>query len=286
MKSILKTIVLTLLIFIASCSKNEGNSNKELEKEAENKEVVPIDVAIVSDNVIIAGATKEIGAPPTPNEAISLDMSNTSKTALLNEGFEISLDSDADVVGAYVQFKGNDGTLADSYYDIDVIANNINSKNVKSHSTLLKKTGISKVDDEVTIDIDFGSKIKPGTFCYEICVYDGEGNISAPQEICVTVESWGGNSDIVGTWQVKKIILIDDNNDNMIRTLITGEPNCSEDEIYCCETTEIITLVFNADGTYSANNKGTNSVLDEDAFNNNCEIKFKKYNYNYNENGS
>jgi hypothetical protein len=44
-----------------------------------------------------------------------LDLANSGKTALLDEGFDVSLNSDAEITGAYIQVKSKDGTVSDSY---------------------------------------------------------------------------------------------------------------------------------------------------------------------------
>ena len=115
-----------LLIVLAACSKDDdssgGNQNDQITEELENTLLQANDVA---DNVMIQGGTKNEGTPPTPNEAISLDVSSSSKIAYLNEGFEIDINSDGNVVGAYLQFTTNDAdkTVSDSYYDIDLSSN-------------------------------------------------------------------------------------------------------------------------------------------------------------------
>ncbi len=299
MKHFFKASALALLLLGASCSKDEkDNSGEEIAKEAEAKEKEPLAVDLVANNVIIAGATKEEGVPPAPNGPISLDVSNTSKTALLNEGFEISLGSDANVVGAYVQFKSNDGTVADAYYDININdnASSANKAAKKSLTKKVKKVGLtSKVDDNITIDVDFGDVIEPGTFCYTICVYDGQGYVSAPSDVCVTVESWGGNSDIVGTWNVVKLT---DTYNGMTEIEIIGEDNCYENSRYCefsqdyvdydeCEILEFSKLILNADGTYTVDTKGIDKTLDDDSFGiTSCDITYKEYDYSYKADGN
>ena len=202
MKHNFKFLALAILIVIASCSKDETSSSpNENDQAIETLEKTPLAANDVADNVVISGSIKNEGTPPTPNEAISLDISNSSGTAFLNEGFEVSLNSDADIAGAYLQFKSNDGEVSDSFYDIDINANAFGKEGVKISKIsehLSKRT--SKNDDKETLDVDFTEQLEPGTFCYLICVYDADGNISAPEELCVTVEAWGGFGDLVGEW--------------------------------------------------------------------------------------
>jgi len=233
--------------------------------------------------------------PPTPNEAISLDVSNTSKTAYLNEGFEILLSSDTDLVGAYLRFKTNDGTLADSYYDINIASNLSNKSSIgvtKKNKRVFGKT--AKVDDE-SLDIDFNSKIEAGTFCYELCVYDGQGNISAPTEVCVTVESWGGNSELVASWTAIRDEFVSEDG-----TIITnvGEESCDDVQTFdfCtnggsfeyqnCYTINFFDIVFMADGTYEFADEGISKSLNSAASDDNCDAVFFNDTYGYTSSGN
>ncbi len=290
MKHFFKASALALLLLGASCSKDEkDNSGEEIAKEKE-----PLAVDLVANNVIIAGATKEEGVPPAPNGPISLDVSNTSKTALLNEGFEISLDSDANVVGAYVQFKSNDGAVADAYYDINVDDNSFSNKGIKKSLTKRgqKAELTSKVDTDVTLDVDFEDVIEPGTFCYVICVYDAQGNISAPQEVCLTVESWGGNNDLVGFWELTKDEYTQDGETSLQNI---GEENCFDQTTKLCDdvmididlgctTVNLHNILFKEDGTYEYNYKETNKsaiILSEVS----CNQSHRVYEFTYNSKG-
>lgn len=292
MKIIFRSAVITAFLIVTSCGKETAQDIvKQLEEETELLEKTPLEANQVSDNVVIEGATKHDGLPPTPNEAISLDVSNAEKNAVLNEGFNIPLSSDGAITGAYVQFKSDDGTMADSYYDIDITANLSNSG--KSGYRNLTKKGLrslaAKVDG-ITLDIDFNSTIEPGTFCYEICVYDNEGNISAPQEVCVTVESWGGSQDVVGTWHLVKEI---EKINGITETLLPGDIDCAEDSTvecdgggqvtasYYCYITESLTVIFNADGTYEFDSKDTDKELDVAATKASCEAVYEEFNDDY-----
>lgn len=269
-----------------------------MEKEAEILESTPLEANKVSDNVIIEGATKEDGTPPTPNEAISLDISNSGKTAFLNEGFDISLSSDGTITGAYLQIKANDGTVADSYYDIDIAANMAGKKGnnkrfLKSRKGKLNPSA-AKTDGS-TLDVDFTSQISPGTFCYVICVYDAQGNISAPQEICVTVESWGGSADAVGTWNIVKEV---ETVNGVSGTILPGEEECSDESTYDCEsggqftasydcyTTGSFTLIFNENGTYKFYSQDTEKELDLETSQSTCEATYEEFIDAYTSKGS
>ncbi|WP_430907242.1 hypothetical protein [Maribacter sp. 2-571] len=281
MKIILRSAAIAALVMMASCGKDDdGGSAGEMAEQAELLEQTPLEANTIADNVMIQGATKEEGAPPTPNGAISMDISEAGKTAFLNEGFTIPVSSDGDITGAYLRFKANDGTVSDSYYDIDINANQVFDKAArKTVFQRAARTLASKVD-EANLDIDFSAQIEPGTFCYEICVYDAEGNISDPSEVCVTVESWGGNAAVVGKWSLVKE---EYTYAGTTETYNIGEPDCDtwttscaneqELEITVCYTQEYGTLEIKADGSYSIDFKGADQDYD-DAAASECELVY------------
>ncbi|WP_394747765.1 hypothetical protein [Spongiimicrobium salis] len=284
MKQIMRSAALAAMIILASCSKDDTNAPNDPEgEEVTQLESTPLEANMVSDNVVIPGGTKNTGELPTPNNGISLDLSNAKGTAYLNEGFSIPLSSDGEVVGAYIQFKTNDGSAADSYYDIDVAANAPSNTFKKSFRSFGKKErNLAAKTDDLTLDVDFGTQIPPGTFCYELCVYDAEGNISAPQEICVTVESWGGNNALVGEWN---IVRQEENYEGMDRVVIPGEESCDSFSLFCqsqeelsvddCETLESGILIFRADGTYSYTETSRETELNYGASEEACEAIYK-----------
>lgn len=284
MKIIFRTAAIAALLIVASCGKDSADDTaQQQQQEAEQLEKTPLEANKVSDNVMIAGATKEDGMPPTPNEAISIDATNSSGTAFLNEGFEISLSSDADVVGAYLQFKSSDGTLADGYHDINISSNSSGKRAIgstKNKGEVFKRS--AKVDN-INLDVDFNTQIEPGTFCYVVCVYDGEGNISAPSEVCVTVESWGGNSSLIGSWNLTKQ---EDTEEGVTEVELVGEEKCYTNTVYCdsqeileyddCYTTELGNIIFNADGSFTTEFNGSGTDINHQASGEQCEAVFNE----------
>ncbi|WP_430907241.1 hypothetical protein [Maribacter sp. 2-571] len=271
MKIILRSAAIAALVVLASCGKDDnGGSAGEMDEQAELLEQTPLEANTVADNVVIQGATKEEGTPPTPNDAITMDISNTGKSAFQDVGFVVNVSSNASLAGAYLRFKDVDGAFADTYYNID-LSDNLSKKKPLLQSRLGKpnRTLQSKTDD-AQFQIGFNSTIKPGKFCYEICVYDANGNISNPQEVCVTVESWGGNTAVVGEWKMETWV---DNNypEDLYEA---GVEKCDTDEksISCvegsltvtfmrefCQEFEYQNIIINADGTYSENESSTST---------------------------
>ncbi|WP_396591025.1 hypothetical protein [Allomuricauda sp. R78024] len=287
----LKIWALALVVTLAACSKDSESDNDQNDQAIEELENTPLQANEVANNVVIQGGTKNDGTPPTPNEAISLDVSASSKTALLGEGFEVSIDSDAAITGAYLQFKANDGTMADSYYDIDI---NANSSSAKSLKRFMGKNGknvslITAKEDDDTLDVDFNSNIEPGTFCYVICVYDADGNISAPQEVCVTVESWGGNGNLVAEWNLTKEEYPGE--EGGIDIDLAGVSECDTNTATCsnemtlefeeCYLVEFGSITFKEDGTYEYEYKGGEDYLDYNTSIESCEASYIEYVYHY-----
>ncbi|GMN10249.1 hypothetical protein MTsPCn9_13360 [Croceitalea sp. MTPC9] len=278
MKNYLKTLALATLVIFAACSKDETSGTND--QSIEDLENTPLQANDVADNVVIQGGTKNDGTPPTPNELISLDVSSSSTIALLGEGFNVSINSDASVTGAYLQFKSDDGTVSDSYYDIDLNANSTTAKSIrKLFGPKKSKTSLTSKEDETTLDVDFNANIEPGTFCYVICVYDAEGNISAPQEVCVTVEAWGGNSEVVGKWNFVKE---EETYSGETSVSVVGEESCSEPfEFFCdnqnmlqlsyaCYTTGDAFIRFNEEGSFEFESNDSSKVLDQEASASEC----------------
>ncbi len=286
MKIIFRNVATAGLVIIASCGKDYSSSvSEEIGPELLNQETVPLAADTVSDNVIIKGSTKEEGMPPTPNEMISLDIADSGKAAFLNEGFEVRLSSDSDVIGAYLQFKDKDGAVSKSYYDIDLSANGLSDKAVDLQMAYGFFSGnataqTAKNDNAFILDVDFNSTVEPGTFCYLVCVYDGNGNISAPEEVCGTVESWGGNVDLVGTWNFTKT---ERTVEGVTETVLVGENDCNELSLPCqvqelkfdsCIITESISFTLTADGTFSYEYKTIRNDLSYEASSLECEPIF------------
>ena len=267
MKIIFKSSLFAALLIVTACGKDDAKETVEqIENETEQMEQTPLEANKVSDNLVIEGGTKMEGDPPVPIGTLLFDVTGTSKIALLDEGFDVSINSDTEIVGAYIKIKAEDGTIADSYHDVNIDANKAANKKTRS---LTKREGRSvrsaNKENDVSLDVDFTTEIEAGKFCYEICVYDDNGNISEPKEVCVKVENWGGKADGVGDWTLEKWFYDYDEE----RIYRPGEENCvmktrtmscqgaqfenveSED----CVFTEYWTLKLGADGTYTEKEK-------------------------------
>lgn len=275
------------LLVTASCGKDSADDTaQQQEQEAELLEKTPLEANTVSDNLVIAGGTKMEGIPPAPSGTLSFDASGSSKSAFLVEGFDVSINSDSPIIGAYIQIKAEDGTSANSYYDVNIDTNSSDNKSSKIISKRNSKSALAKKENDLSLDVDFTSEIKPGKFCYEVCVYDAVGNISSPEEICVTVESWGGSSKLVGVWNLFEEVAIFG---GVSETTLVGEEDCSGEEViectnestftanYSCYLTHGSSFTFNSDGTFEYTSSDTSKEMKFNESKESCEAIYDEY---------
>ncbi|WP_103864087.1 hypothetical protein [Aquimarina sp. I32.4] len=277
MKKINLFFLSCLLFGAISCSSDDDNqSDTQNNVDPNPVEETALNANTVSKDISIEGATRITGAAPTPNGDIPFSMSETTQSGFLNSGFDISFSAPQNYAGAYLLIKSNDGTMASDYFDVP--------KSTALRSTPKKSANIfskqSKVDNNIEIEVDFGNAIPPGKFCYLLCIYDNNGNISEPVEVCVEVEAWGGNSALVGTWNYTKQI---ENG----KTILPGEGGrCEATTITCnnnqeltiddahCYALDAFKLTINSDGTYEYRSDDTNIDFNYTASTETCEATF------------
>ncbi|HBK71985.1 MAG TPA: hypothetical protein DDZ39_10090 [Flavobacteriaceae bacterium] len=277
----------SLFAFIAlftACSTDDESK----ETQDNLAEETPIAKELVFDNVIVEGATKKAGTPDTPNEQVSFTLNKNITSAVLIDGFDIEFNSNDNIIGAYLQIKDTEGNIADGYYDID-LSKVSDKKKITSIGQLLKqkntKASITKI-----VDIDFKAAINPGTFCYVVSVFDASGNTSAPQEVCITVQSWGGNDDLVGNWNFTKLqgndtTVVDTARCNsLIKKLDTlsclkGTNKVIKEEY--CYITNSFKFTINTDGTYVYEINDTYKILDYSASRDACKTVNKEEKEHY-----
>ncbi|WP_300027324.1 hypothetical protein [uncultured Maribacter sp.] len=281
-------ILLFLSIIIFSCSKDDSNGSfsDDIDPEGVNvKEEVLLDINATSSGIAIEGATLNDGGV-TPTGGVDFSLDYTSQTAFQDYGFEIIFDAPTDFAGAYIQLFDENG-MADSYIDVPSSATEAYyggkflSKERKDIFT--KKGASTQKDEDTVIDVNFSNTVPAGTFCYAICVYDSQGNISQPVEVCVTVESWGGNVNLVGDWDFTKQI---DNGE----TIAVGEETCEsydstlncdngtqrEVELDECYTLNNLLITFNENGTYFFSQESNYKSYDYAASNESCEVIYEE----------
>jgi len=277
-------ILFFLSLIIFSCSNDDSNESLsgDIDPDGVNaKEEVLLDVNATSSGIAIEGATMNDGGV-TPTGGVDFSLDYTTQTAFQDYGFEIIFDAPTDFAGAYIQLFDENG-MADSYIDVPSSATETyyGGKFLsKERKDIFAKKGASTQKDEDTvIDVNFSNTVPAGTFCYAICVYDNQGNISQPQEVCVTVESWGGNVNLVGEWDFTKEI---DNGE----TILAGEESCEnyDSTLFCdnntqldvvidnCYTVDDFSITFNEDGTYFFIQETDSKSLDYDGSSEACEV--------------
>ncbi|WP_155854968.1 hypothetical protein [Cellulophaga baltica] len=281
---------------IFSCSKDDdAKLSAEIDPDGVNAtEEVQIDINEASGGLIVEGATSKTGSiTPTGDLAFSLDFS--TQTAFQKNGFDIVFDASAEFAGAYIQLKDENG-MADTYLDVPLSAmNNYDNKLTqnKRKNIFTKEVTTTRKEEGNTINVDFESSVPAGTFCYVICLYDAQGNISLPEDVCVTVEAWGGNVNLVADWEYTKEIFEGE-------TINLGEAICEENSFtLSCDSGEVkevegsycytlngFNLTFNSDGTYTYTQNSTDSNYDYDASQENCELVVSYYDETYTSNGN
>jgi hypothetical protein len=289
----MKLIRVCLLLIIAStftfCSEDESSENEmsqqddqndnngDGDSDSSNQEATILDANVVSDGIIISGATKISSELPIANGAIAFELQDTG-SALLNEGFEIpfTVANTVDIAGAYVQISSTDGTTANAYYDIPSTSFGRQSIPVISNA---RKNRSRMMDFEQSIDIGFNASVPAGQFCYTICLYDATGNITLPQNVCLTIENFGGNSDLIGVWNMTNIT---DTDADGTGSGGIGDDICFTDTVQCnngdtlvlpyCDNYSLLRFTLNADGTYLLEEEATYTDYDYDASISSCSL--------------
>lgn len=284
----------SLMLAAVSCSDDDSNPGI-VTVTPDPTEEISLNADDVSGGIIIDNGTQVSGNAPTPTGTLPFSLDETSQSGFQKNGFDITFDAPSNYAGAYIQVQSEDGTAADEYWDVSIPGRSNVTSNEEKRKGLFSKhisKQISKQNDqEINIDVDFEDTVSPGTFCYLICIYDTDGNISQPVEVCVEVEAWGGNPNLVGTWNLtKEEITYGGETD----TDTVGEETCDSATISCtndssltiedayCYTIDLATITFNTDGTLSETFKETSRDYDYTNSRENCEATYldeEEYNY-------
>jgi hypothetical protein len=272
-----KFLFLTALIFSItySCSSesiSNGNENDELANQQNETENRNIRISEIESGIIIEGSSTVSGTPPAPSGILNFQIETSNQEAFQTAGFNIKFSSTNAIKGAYILFGDTDGTKSSSYFNVPIEAISTGKfSRKKTNANEPKKsrklsTSKSFVEIDYLIDVDFNN-IAPGNFCYEICLYDNNGNISSIETICVTVEAWGGNSSIVGEWVFDRYEP-EDNNSEIFNIVCNNGQNI--DVEYTIYEQEDWTFALNADGTYYEVYNDIYKYIDYDATQSSC----------------
>ncbi|AUP81019.1 hypothetical protein [Flavivirga eckloniae] len=271
LKSLFTLFVFSILVY--SCSSDDNNGGGELANQQNQLEDVPVPLSNLNSDISIEGATKNQGTPPAPNSTINLELSSDQAEAYQNAGFNVRFSTtETNIAGAYLLFKDSDDNTASEYFDIPVSSfetgKSNNTKNTPSSkgSSLFKSNSL--VDGEYEIDVDFGSDFPPGKFCGDLCIYDSENNISQIVTICVEVEAWGGNADIIGEW-----ILESSTEDDDKYTVDCNNDQSIEADYYKV-IKEDLALSISSNGDFSVTENTEEKVLDIEASKVDCSAVY------------
>jgi len=134
-----------------------------------------------------------------------------------------------------------------------------------------------------TSEIRVDQTVPPGKFCYTICVYDTDGNISLPQTVCVEVEAWGGNNEIVGNWKYEKEETTRNGKTTVTNLNQKDCDNLSGSSTLTCENQETLSydsycdtilslqLNINSDGTQSSLSESTEDRINFELSRDQCK---------------
>lgn len=267
----LSLVALMLSAAVISCKKdkpeeitaNNNTVNADLANEQNASESNKTETSVLALGISIEGATKNTGTPPTPNGAIDFQLNTAETTAFQEVGFQIKFNTSSNIAGAYILFKDADGNKMGDYFDVPVAAFKRSSVSTPAFETRGVKNnlflnqlsnnktsvfGLREGEEDNVIDVDF-ENIPAGTFCYEIYLYDDQDNISNAEELCITVEAWGGNAEIVGEWESSQSFSNVNYHNSL--TCITGGTILIDQDIYLYK--EIVQdenlFIIEADGT-------------------------------------
>ncbi|MBL4887731.1 MAG: hypothetical protein JKZ03_04645 [Flavobacteriaceae bacterium] len=304
--------ILIIMLFFTACNNDDDPTSIFISSdEAINAlEKTVLDPDTVSNNIIISGATKVTGNPPLPTGNLSFTTSTEEQSGFQSTGVQIKLNTTTPIAGVYLQIVSTDGTKANSFYNIPASAfgdeENSLKQNTNTFSFAKKQftaSNILNTNETTIINVDFSANIPPGTFCGIFCVYDDEGNISEPIEVCVQVESWGGNEALIGTWNLEEITYTETYNGvTETETIRLNEEHCEMESYLCsstqdeitfeeCETITANSVVINGDGTYVYSVTANEIRLDHELFEQDCTVELissesffeSKGNWAYNE---
>lgn len=295
-----------LMLFLTNCSKDEisveDNKQKVLleafEKEPlkvndNSQEERDIPLSIIEKGVTVKNARKINGSLPKSNTELDFEIEN-SQSAFLKAGFEFEIKVPLNYAGSYIQFQSTDGSQkSSSYFNVPLGSfsstkklENKSSKFIGQEIPNLNPNSTEKI--KVVVRVNFKETVLPGKFCYAICIYDSEGNISFPETICVEVETWGGNNDILGNWELqKRETTIGENvtvlNSNETKCLFPPESNLlvCEDGVSLeyfertCETSLGPQLEIKSDGTQSSISEFIAEIFDYETSKKECEELFQ-----------
>jgi len=284
-----KLLLISGMVFflsLFSCSDEETNlqdqGNEALANEQNAAEEKVIPTSTLQTGIEINGATIETGNPPAPTVSMDFQVNKDKQDAYQRTGLVIQFSSNEPVAGAYIQFKDVDGNPTSNYFNVPYAS--FNGRLLKKEISYKYKNHQARTTEEFSneININFGSDMPEGRFCYDIRLYDGENNVGQIETVCVTVEAWGGNAEIVGKWIFDRIEPADDGDNTT--GFICQNGDSLDDVQNSIEYVYLHTFVLNSDGTYYEQYDEEGKYLDLEASETNCSAVYgdlEKESYKY-----
>ena len=286
-KTTLALLGLLVAVFVfSSCNRNDTEDPtptpdpiESLVDQQNATEKEPINLSVLEGGITVPG-TKKDGAPPAPTGKVDIQVNSTEVTALQEHGLYASFSSTdfGKVAGAYIVFKEEGGETSNSYFDIPASefrpegwrVGNSKSEKKGNKLTLGNNQRTNEIEDAY-IPIDL-SNVPAGRFCYDICIYDTDNNISQIIEVCVEIEAWGGNSEIIGSWDLKDAIYTYGGMSVSFKDI-----ECENGDILNLEESEVfehfnVNMIFNEDGTWVFNIDMKEHPIDYDASYEDCSL--------------
>lgn len=269
-------LMVSLTIFM-SCSSDSTTSSQGSQEVADLQNATEDDkvsVTALEEGIVIEGASKKTGTPPAPNGTLDFQIATNTQVAIQQLGFNIEFSSTDNVAGAYIQFKDVDGNLVNGYVDVPVSAFGARSSNKSAKKQLFKsfvsKNIANKIGDD-EIDVNLSDVVPAGQFCYDICLYDSANNVSSIETVCVTIEAWGGNAQVVGNWSLE-------NQEGSFDGYDEIEVQCDNGATFKAPgintISSNITVRFNEDGTYEDSVNEEYSFIDYEESSKNCSAVY------------
>jgi len=187
----------------------------------------------VLDNLLIQGSIKKEGDPPTDNSGgLSFTIEGERAIGLYDEGFDFDTSSEKEIAGIYLRVKKNDA-ISDGYFKIEP----------------------SEPAAKIYVDTDFGKELGAGSnfgvatynICYEVRVYDPQGNVSEPKDICFDLLGWGQDTSIARAWELQYYEEVEN---GAVLTRDIAEVQCGNGPETSCFSMDDKFFSFNDDGTF------------------------------------
>lgn len=268
-KSINLIFASVMFAFFVSCSKDDSPTKAtNTEQPQEVTEDKPVELSVLETEVKIGTLTQKKGMPPVPVGNVDFKINTSKQEGYQKNGFNIKFSSTSDVKGAYILFQDVNGNKSKSYFDVPKTSFGNKSTKTRMIAKSSQENPVETSGEQV-IDVDFTDNFPPGEFCYEICLYDANNNVSAIEKICVKVEAWGGNSNLLGDWELDRFVSEDDDMTNVYCT--------SGDSIkvkWNKTIKEDIYFNVKADGSYEVASHNIEEELDYEASSKGCKAVY------------